>query len=297
MRADRRARARAAAILALVCALWIVPMVVLFSASISSNDAVLREGYGFLPRQVDFSAYEYLFSKSGSIVHALGVSFAVMAAGTAASTLLAAFLAYPLSRPGLRGRALVLGLILFTMLFNGGLVPTYMIYTQVIDLRDSFAALIVPNLLLSGFQVILMRTYFMKSIPASILEAAEIDGASPMRVFFQVVLPLSLPIFATVGFLQASVYWNDWFNAMLYINDADLMGLQAVLNQMLTNLNFLSSLSQNAISGALGGAAASPPTATIRMAMAVLGILPSLILFPIAQKYLVQGLTLGGTKE
>ncbi len=297
MRADRRARARAAAILALVCALWIVPMVVLFSASISSNDAVLREGYGFLPRQVDFSAYEYLFSKSGAIVHALGVSFAVMAAGTAASTLLAAFLAYPLSRPGLRGRALVLGLILFTMLFNGGLVPTYMIYTQVIDLRDSFAALIVPNLLLSGFQVILMRTYFMKSIPASILEAAEIDGASPMRVFFQVVLPLSLPIFATVGFLQASVYWNDWFNAMLYINDADLMGLQAVMNQMLTNLNFLSSLSQNAISGALGGAAASPPTATIRMAMAVLGILPSLILFPIAQKYLVQGLTLGGTKE
>lgn len=297
MRADRRARARAAAILALVCALWIVPMVVLFSASISSNDAVLREGYGFLPRQVDFSAYEYLFSKSGAIVHALGVSFAVMAAGTAASTLLAAFLAYPLSRPGLRGRALVLGLILFTMLFNGGLVPTYMIYTQVIDLRDSFAALIVPNLLLSGFQVILMRTYFMNSIPASILEAAEIDGASPMRVFFQVVLPLSLPIFATVGFLQASVYWNDWFNAMLYINDADLMGLQAVMNQMLTNLNFLSSLSQNAISGALGGAAASPPTAAIRMAMAVLGILPSLILFPIAQKYLVQGLTLGGTKE
>ncbi|MDE7003058.1 MAG: carbohydrate ABC transporter permease [Oscillospiraceae bacterium] len=297
MRADRRARARAAAILALVCALWIVPMVVLFSASISSNDAVLREGYGFLPRQVDFSAYEYLFSKSGAIVHALGVSFAVMAAGTAASTLLAAFLAYPLSRPGLRGRTLVLGLILFTMLFNGGLVPTYMIYTQVIDLRDSFAALIVPNLLLSGFQVILMRTYFMNSIPASILEAAEIDGASPMRVFFQVVLPLSLPIFATVGFLQASVYWNDWFNAMLYINDADLMGLQAVMNQMLTNLNFLSSLSQNAISGALGGAAASPPTATIRMAMAVLGILPSLILFPIAQKYLVQGLTLGGTKE
>lgn len=297
MRADRRARARAAAILALVCALWIVPMVVLFSASISSNNAVLREGYGFLPRQVDFSAYEYLFSKSGAIVHALGVSFAVMAAGTAASTLLAAFLAYPLSRPGLRGRALVLGLILFTMLFNGGLVPTYMIYTQVIDLRDSFAALIVPNLLLSGFQVILMRTYFMKSIPASILEAAEIDGASPMRVFFQVVLPLSLPIFATVGFLQASVYWNDWFNAMLYINDADLMGLQAVMNQMLTNLNFLSSLSQNAISGALGGAAASPPTATIRMSMAVLGILPSLILFPIAQKYLVQGLTLGGTKE
>lgn len=297
MRADRRARARAAAILALVCALWIVPMVVLFSASISSNDAVLREGYGFLPRQVDFSAYEYLFSKSGAIVHALGVSFAVMAAGTAASTLLAAFLAYPLSRPGLRGRALVLGLILFTMLFNGGLVPTYMIYTQVIDLRDSFAALIVPNLLLSGFQVILMRTCFMKSIPASILEAAEIDGASPMRVFFQVVLPLSLPIFATVGFLQASVYWNDWFNAMLYINAADLMGLQAVMNQMLTNLNFLSSLSQNAISGALGGAAASPPTATIRMSMAVLGILPSLILFPIAQKYLVQGLTLGGTKE
>ena len=276
MRADRRARARAAAILALVCALWIVPMVVLFSASISSNNAVLREGYGFLPRQVDFSAYEYLFSKSGAIVHALGVSFAVMAAGTAASTLLAAFLAYPLSRPGLRGRALVLGLILFTMLFNGGLVPTYMIYTQVIDLRDSFAALIVPNLLLSGFQVILMRTYFMKSIPASILEAAEIDGASPMRVFFQVVLPLSLPIFATVGFLQASVYWNDWFNAMLYINATDLMGLQAVMNQMLTNLNFLSSLSQNAISGALGGAAASPPTATIRMSMAVLGILPSL---------------------
>lgn len=297
MRADRRARARAAAILALVCALWIVPMVVLFSASISSNNAVLREGYGFLPRQVDFSAYEYLFSKSGAIVHALGVSFAVMAAGTAASTLLAAFLAYPLSRQGLRGRALVLGLILFTMLFNGGLVPTYMIYTQVIDLRDSFAALIVPNLLLSGFQVILMRTYFMKSIPASILEAAEIDGASPMRVFFQVVLPLSLPIFATVGFLQASVYWNDWFNAMLYINATDLMGLQAVMNQMLTNLNFLSSLSQNAISGALGGAAASPPTATIRMSMAVLGILPSLILFPIAQKYLVQGLTLGGTKE
>lgn len=297
MKAHRRAQARAVAILALVCALWTVPLIVLFSASISNNDAVLREGYGFLPRQVDFSAYRYLFSKSDAIVHALGVSFAVMAAGTAASTLMAALLAYPLSKPWLRGRKAVLGLILFTMLFNGGLVPTYVIYTQVIDMRDSFLALIVPNLLLSGFQVILMRTYFMNSIPAGILEAAELDGAGPMRVFFQVVLPLSLPIFATVGFLQASIYWNDWFNAMLYINDGDLMGLQAVMNQMLTNLNFLSSLSQNAISGALGGAAASPPTATIRMAMAVLGILPSLILFPVAQKYLVQGLTLGGAKE
>lgn len=137
----------------------------------------------------------------------------------------------------------------------------------------------------------------MIAIDPAIYEAAELDGAGPMRVFFQVVLPLSLPIFATVGFLQASIYWNDWFNAMLYINDGNLMGLQAVMNQMLTNLNFLSSLSQNAISGALGGAAASPPTATIRMAMAVLGILPSLILFPVAQKYLVQGLTLGGAKE
>lgn len=297
MRSLKRSGMRATILLAIVCLIWIIPLVVLFSASISNNDTVLLEGYGFLPKQIDFAAYEYLFSNSGAILHALLISLIVMVVGTLASTIFTAFLAYPLSKQRLRGKKLLLGIILFTMLFNGGLVPTYTIYTQVFNLRDTFFALIIPNLLVSGFNVLLMRTYFVTGIPESILEAAEIDGAGPVRAFFRIVLPLSLPIFATVGFLQATVYWNDWFNAMLYINNTDLMGLQAVMNQMLNNLNFLSSLSQSAISSALGGTVPSPPTATIRMAMAVLGILPTVIVFPFAQKYLVRGLTIGGIKE
>ncbi|WP_302321710.1 carbohydrate ABC transporter permease [Ruthenibacterium lactatiformans] len=164
-------------------------------------------------------------------------------------------------------------------------------------MRDSFLALILPNLLMNGFNVILMQTYFRTNIPESLMEAAEIDGVGQAGAFFRIALPLSLPILATVGLLQATMYWNDWFNAMLYISDTDLMGIQAVMNQMLNNLNFLSSLSQGGLSAALGGTQASPPTATIRMAMAVVGILPSVVIFPFAQKYLVRGLTLGGVKE
>lgn len=282
--------------LSIICALWLVPLLLLLSSSLSNNDVILSEGYSLLPRQFDLTAYKYLLSKSPALLHALWISLVVMAVGTLLSVLICSMLAYPLARRQLSGGRLIMVLILFTMLFNGGLVPTYIIYTQIFHIKDTMFALIVPNLLVSGGNIMLMRTYFRASVADAIVEAAEIDGAGAVTVYFKIVMPLSMPIFATVGLLQATVYWNDWFNALLFIDDTQLLSLQAVMNQMLTNLNSLSSLTQGSINAALGGAQIAPPTATVRMAMAVLGILPTIITFPFAQKYLVRGITLGGIK-
>lgn len=178
------------------------------------------------------------------------------------------------------------------MLFNGGLVPTYMVYTQLFDLKNTLMALIIPSLLMNAFFVMLMRTFFLTSIPAAVIESAKIDGAGEFRIFVRIVLPLSLPILATVGLFQTIHYWNDWFNGMVYVTDDKLYSLQNLLNRILLDIQFLSSSNF----GSQTELSANTPTESVRMALAVIGVLPILIAYPFFQKFFVKGLTVGAVK-
>jgi len=186
--------------------------------------------------------------------------------------------------------------VIFTLLFNGGLVPTYIVYTQLLHIKDTIFALIVPNLLMNGFFVLLMRTFLMISIPEDIIEAARLDGAGEFKIFTSMIVPLSLPIFATIGLFHAIAYWNDWFNALIYVSDPELLGLQPVLNQMLNNINFLSVLSKSGMSTTTPGMVVNIPSTTVRMAVAFIGVLPVLIAYPFFQRLFVKGIKVGGVR-
>ena len=283
-------------LLMLISAACLLPFLILLSSSLSSNASVIRKGYSLLPVDIDLEAYRYLFGYASGILHALTVSLFVTAAGTAVSLAVTAMAAYPLSRKGLPFRRFFTIYILITMLFNGGMVPTYLIYTQLFHIRNSILALIVPNLLFNGFQVMIMRTFFAASIPEELTEAARMDGAGEIRIFLSVVLGLAKPVFVTVGLMQAVAYWNDWFKSLLYIDRTELMSLQAVLNQMISNVKFLSSLSGSGMGQAAMQAQASLPGTTIRMAIASVGVLPFMLVYPFCQKYLVKGITIGAVK-
>ena len=193
------------------------------------------------------------------------------------------------------GRKVITFLIVFSMLFNGGLVPTYIIYTNLLGIKNSFWALLIPGLLMNGFNVMLMKSYFVSSIPEEILDAAYIDGASETRTFLSVVIPLSKPILATIALFAGIAYWNDWMNGYIYLTKrTDLYSVQNLLNRMMQNIQFLSQSSSNVQNANVGLSAI--PMASVRMAMAVVGILPIIIIYPFVQKYFMAGLLLGSVK-
>jgi putative aldouronate transport system permease protein len=278
-------------ILLAVCS--IVPFIILLSSSLSSEASILKEGYSFIPKELSFDAYQYLMTNSASILRAYGITVFVTIFGTFVSLFMTALLAYGLSRRDLPFRNLFAFLVFFTLLFNGGLVPTYLVYTQVFDIKNTIWALIVPGLLMNGFNVLLMRTFFITSIPEPIIESARMDGAGEFRTFFSIILPLSLPILATIGLLQTIFYWNDWFNGLIYVTEPSLFSIQNILNRMLSDIQFLASSNLGTNTSA---AAAQIPTTAVRMAIAVIGFLPILIAYPFFQKYLVKGIALGSVK-
>ena len=195
-----------------------------------------------------------------------------------------------LSKKGLPGRKFLVFFLVLTMLFNGGLVPTYLVYSNMIHIKDTIFALIVPSLLMNGFNVILIKNYFENNIPAELYESARIDGAGELFIFGRIAMPLSKPILATVGLLMGIAYWNDWQNGLYYLTDQKLYSVQNILNQINQNISYLAS------SGVAGVSMADLPTTTIRMAIALVGILPILIAYPFFQKYFAKGITMGSVK-
>ena len=197
---------------------------------------------------------------------------------------------YMLSKKNLPGRGFLTIYVVITMLFNGGLVPSYIIYASIFHIRNTIWALIIPSLLMNGFNVILVKNYFENSIPAELYEAARIDGAGEMFIFARIAMPLSKPILATVGLLMGISYWNDWQNGMYYLDNPKLYSIQNILNQINQNISYLAS------EGASGVSMADLPTTTIRMAIALVGILPILVAYPFFQKYFAKGITMGSVK-
>lgn len=273
-----------------VCA--ILPFLLLVVSSLTDEKTIMANGYSFFPEKWSFEAYEYLLGGSvAGIVRAYGITILVTAVGTGLSLLIGPMLAYAMSRHDYARRKAVTMIVLFTMLFNGGLVPTYLLWTGTFGIKNSLFAYIFPALLINAFNIILMKSYFSANIHPALIEAAKIDGAGEFTIYFKIVMPLSLPILATMGLMIGISYWNDWTNGLYYINKTDLYSLQHLLNKILTNIKAISTMSSSVT------VTTQLPSSSVRMAMAVIGIVPILALYPFFQKYFVKGINLGGVKE
>nr|WP_245376054.1 carbohydrate ABC transporter permease [Paenibacillus eucommiae] len=280
-------------IFAVIAVCCLIPFWLLISASLTDENAIIQNGYSFFPGKFSLESYRFLFQDSSVIFNAYGVSIFVTVIGTFASLAIMTLLAYPLSKKDMPLRNFFSFFIFFTMLFNGGLVSTYLMYTNLFDIKNTLLALIIPGLLVNAFYVILLRTFFSVSIPGAVLESAHIDGAGEFKIFLQMVLPLSLPVLATVGLFQVINYWNDWFNGLIYITDNRYYSIQVLLNTILLNVQYLL---DNAEYSSRVDEAGTIPTQGVRIAIAVIGVLPILVAYPFFQKYFVKGLTVGAIK-
>lgn len=278
-------------VLTLFC---LLPFLLLIISSITQENALVRNGYSFFPEQIDFAAYKYLLVDSTSIVRGYILSAFVTVTGTVANLAVTTLFAYPLSRRDLPGRAFISFFLFFTMLFNGGLVPSYIMWTQIFHIKNTIAALLFPNLMMGAFYVIMMRTYFTTNIPEAVIEAARIDGAGELTILVRVVLPMSVPIIVTLALLVGLGYWNDWLNGLYYINEDRLYSIQVLLNKMLMDVQFLMSNTNAAQS--LQNQDIALPSTGIKMAVAVMGALPVLVIYPFFQKYFVKGIVIGAVK-
>ena len=280
-------------VLSILSAAAVAPFIILFSASISSENSIAKFGYGFFPVEFSLDAWKYLGQAYLIIFRAYGVTILVTILGTVLSVMTMSMFAYGMIQK-VRGLKAVMAVLVATMLFNGGMVSSYYVWAGWMNVKNTFFALLFPNLFASAFSVILIMSYYRTSIPSELLEAARIDGAGEVGIYLKIVLPLSMPILATVGLLQAIVYWNDWSNGMYYIDvrHSDMYSIQLLLNQMNQQIEFLATNPDFAAQ--MGNT--TIPQESVRMAMAFIGVLPLIISFPFFQKYFAKGLTLGGVK-
>ena len=269
---------------------FIGPILMVVSASLSSESDILKYGYTILPREIDFAAYKYVFKNPKVILDAYKVTIIYSFSSMVLSTLLQAMMAYPLSKRNLKGKSFLSFYLYFTCLFSGGLIPTYILNTQYLHLNNTMWIYILPSLI-GPFNIFMMRSFF-EDIPYEVSESAIIDGASEYTIFFRFIIPLSKPVLATVSLLTFLGKWNDWYTSLLYIDDQTLVSLQYMLQRILNNIQILKNSSMNAIDIA----AIDIPGETARMAMAVIAAGPALVIFPFFQKYFVKGLTVGSVK-
>lgn len=273
--------------------LCVIPFVTVIMASFTEEKTLAINGYSLFPKKMSLSAYEYMFKAGDQILRSFSVSVFVTVIGTIISVVVTAFFAYALSRPNFKYRTFFNYYGGFTMLFGGGLVPTYLVVTRIVGIRDSIWALILP-MTLNMFFVIVMRTFFITSVPSAIIEAAQIDGASELKTFLKIVIPISLPSIATIGLFTTLGYWNDWFNALLYLDSARIMPIQYLLMQIEKQMQFL--IQNSNAMGASSTEIRNLPSESLRMAIVVVSTLPIACVYPFFQKYFISGLTVGSVK-
>ena len=275
-------------VLIFVTILCILPFYLLVVASFTEENYAVTNGFSLIPAHLSTDAYKYLLTKAYLFGRGYLITFIVTICGTLVCIFITMAFSYMLSRPGLPFKGFFNFYVVFTMLFNGGLVSTYIMYTQTFHVKNTLWALILPNLLTNAFYIIMVRNYFVSNIPEELLEAARIDGCSEAGIFTRVVFPLSKPIIATVGLMVGVAYWNDWQNGLYYIDNQKLYGIQNILNAINENAKYL-------MTGG-GSGAMQMPANTSRMAAAVIGIIPILIVYPFFQDYFVKGITMGAVK-
>ena len=290
-KSERRMARLAHVVLIVFSLMAVLPFILLISASLTEENAALKYGFGFIPKVFSLAAYKYISYQSKMIIRAYGISIFTTVIGTSVGLTMTSMLGYGLSKD-IPGRRILNFFVVFTMLFNGGLVPTYLVYTKYLHLGNTIWALIIPSLLMNAFHVMLVRNYFFTSIPESLIESAKLDGASEMMIFRAIVLPLSKPIMATIGLMLALSYWNNWTNGLYYLDDTSLYSIQNVLNAINNNIIAINSVSNMG----LAINKSEVPALTARMAIAVIGIVPMLCIYPFFQKYFVKGITIGAVK-
>lgn len=273
----------------------VYPVLLVAAVSVSDAKSVAQHGFRLIPEHFTLGAYRLLFTDSGTVFRAYGVTLTVVAAGTLLGVLMMAMYAYPLSRRDFPYRGIFSFIIFFTMLFTGGVVSFYLTYIRVLHLQDSLLALILP-LLINPFNLIVMRSFFQSSIHPALIEAAKIDGSGEMHLFLRIILPLSLPLLATMGLLTGLVYWNDWFNSLLFINKPHLYSLQFMMMKAMLTLQYIKQQMNLGNTETARSIMQTVPEEGIRMAMVIIAIGPIVAAYPFVQRYFVQGMTLGSVK-
>jgi len=280
-------------IMGLMVAASLYPLLLVLSISFTDEQMISMHGYQLIPQVFSLNAYQFVLKEAVDILRAYSVTLFVTVVGSITSLMVISLYAYPLSRKDFRYKGFFTFLVFFTMLFNAGLVPWYMVYVNVLQVKNTIFALILPWLV-TPLYVLIMRTFFQTTIPESLIEAAKMDGASEFTIFTRIVLPLAKPSLATIGLFNVLTYWNDWYAPLLFITDKKLFNLQYMMYRVDQSITYLTS---NA--GALNNASellADIPSQTARMAMAIIAIGPIIFAYPFFQKYFVAGLTVGSIK-
>lgn len=282
-------------ILSILSLASVIPFIFVIIISLTDENTLVMNGYRFIPEKFSLYAYKYIVSAGDNIIRSYGVTILVTVLGTVIGLLLTGTYAYALSRKTYAFKKFFTTMITIPMLFSGGMIANYLIVTKVLMLKDTLWALILP-LCMNSFNVIVLRTFFKTSIPDAVVESAKIDGASEWKLFFKIIIPMALPGLATIGLFLTLGYWNDWFNAMMYLDSKEWVPLQYLLVQIESSIDWLAS--NKSMMGVDGlTAAANLPKETIKMAIVVISTLPIIFAYPFFQRYFVNGLTVGAVKE
>lgn len=278
-----------------ICSLmFIIPFVLIISASFTDEQVLLDQGYKLIPSEFSLEAYKYVFRNPQQLIDSYKVTIIFSFASTVLAVIVMSLLAYPLSRPNYKYKKPIMFFIFFTMLFSGGLVPTYIWITRYLHLGDTIWVYILPYLV-NAFNVVVIRTFF-QGLPVELTDAAKIDGASEMQTFFRIMLPLSKPVIATIALLTLLSRWNDWNTALLYIKSTELYSLQYLLQKILREVEFIQNMAESSPVAGIDIDTSNLPSETMRFAMCMVAAGPMLIVFPFFQKYFAKGLTVGAVK-
>lgn len=284
------------AILIIAAILTILPVILVMVISFSSAESIALNGYSFIPSGWTTLAYETVLKSSKQIRDSYIVTIAHTAIGTISSLWVMSMFAFALSQKKFTARNKLTFFTFFTMLFSGGLVPSYIINVRYLNLYDSFWIYIFPSLV-SAYNVIILRTFINTTIPDSLFEAATIDGASDWTIYWKVVMPLFKPGLATIGLFNVVSRWNNWFTGMLYIDNPKLISLQTMLIKIQNNIDFLKkSIGETGATDEMVEALKNMPSESARMAITIISVLPIMLIYPFFQKYFIQGLTIGSVK-
>ena len=278
-------------ILTFLVIVTLLPIVLLVIASFTKEQVLVQNGYTFFPKALSLDAYYYMVKQGAVIVRSYGVSFLVTILGTVMSVVVTTTLAYPMARKSFRYKNVLSFFVFFTMLFNGGIVPSYIMWSRFFHIKNTLWALIIPNYMVTAFNVILVKNFYQNNVPDALVEAAQIDGASELKTFYSIMFPLSRPVVATISLFTGLCYWNDWTNGLYYVDNEKLFSIQLLLMKIMNNIQ---ALKANTV--LMGTGTVELPGTSVRMAMAFVGILPILIVYPFVQKYLVEGVVIGAVK-
>jgi putative aldouronate transport system permease protein len=278
-------------ILTFLVIVTLLPIVLLVIASFTKEQVLVQNGYTFFPKALSLDAYYYMVKQGAVIVRSYGVSFLVTILGTVMSVAVTTTLAYPMARKSFRYKNVLSFFVFFTMLFNGGIVPSYIMWSRFFHIKNTLWALIIPNYMVTAFNVILVKNFYQNNVPDALVEAAQIDGASELKTFYSIMFPLSRPVVATISLFTGLCYWNDWTNGLYYVDNEKLFSIQLLLMKIMNNIQAL-----KANTALMGTGTVELPGTSVRMAMAFVGILPILIVYPFVQKYLVEGVVIGAVK-